>query len=525
VLGNLTLPARTEAPETNALATAMTQLTIVLMMLTGMLTMLDWRKGLTMCVLVGIAQDPLRKLAPGQPIYYVILVGVVFAIAWIRAALVKVPLTPSAIQGWRRNLKTPFSLFMLLVLAQALHSYVRYGSALMTGIGLLVWLAPIPAVMMGYQFAKRRGLHGVKRWMLLYCVVASLALSGVYLEYAGYDWRSLGEVGEGQILYTAGGAIKSHSGFFRSSETAAWHTATIACFAFLLFAGKRLTVPKFSVAVALITVLVTLGILTGRRKMLIEIMVFISVYFFFVAWLQRGMARLAMVLLIMGAIGYIGIVGFVDPDLVSRPQSPASASLDDDQPKYRGYAERGKTVFADLPARVNQLGVQPIEWAIYHHGFMGAGLGTGSQGTGNVAEAQSINRGAAEGGLGKVVMELGVPGLFMVAWLIFALGKHLRQQIAATARLSAPHARQAYGLIAFLVANTAAFSVATQAYSDLFILLMLGWALGFLLAMPVLAASGDTPKRRKPSQYSPFGRFSDSPTPAAIAQFASQAHR
>src|SRR5690349_16846429 len=120
----------------------MTELTLALLTLAGVLTLLDWRQGLLMCVLVGIAQDPLRKLAPNQPVYYVVLVGAIFAIAWIRAALVGVPLSPSVIQGWRTNLKVPFSLFVFLVLGQALHSFVSYGSALMPLIGLLVWLSP-----------------------------------------------------------------------------------------------------------------------------------------------------------------------------------------------------------------------------------------------------------------------------------------------------------------------------------------------------------------------------------------------
>ena len=159
----------------------MTQLTIGLIMVAGLLTMLDWRKGLLMCVLVGIAQDPLRKLAPNQPVYYVVLVGVIFAIAWIRAALMRVPLGPSVIQGWKQNLKVPFSLFGALVFAQALHSFARYGSAVMAGIGLLVWLAPIPAVVLAYQYAVRRGVLGVRRWMQLYIGTALLALS------AGHD--------------------------------------------------------------------------------------------------------------------------------------------------------------------------------------------------------------------------------------------------------------------------------------------------------------------------------------------------
>jgi hypothetical protein len=472
----------------------MTQITIAILLVAGMLTMLDWRQGLVMCVLIGVAQDPLRKLAPGQPVYYVLLVGVIFGIAWVRAALVRVPLGPSAIEGWKKDLKVPFSLFAALVVGQAMHSFVRYGSAFMAGIGLLVWLAPIPAVVLAYQYASRRGLLGIRRWMLIYVVVALLALSGVYFEYIGYEWRTLGEIGEGQIIYDVGTVLKAYSGFFRASEIAAWHAAAIACFVFMLSVGKRPTLMRFVIAIALIAVLVSLGILTGRRKMLIEIIIFISTYFFLVAWLQRGMARLAMVVLAMGAVGYIIIVGFVSPDLVQRSYSK-SMYVENAQ-RIQGYAARGQSVFADLPNRVKALGVEPVVWAVDNFGWFGAGLGTGSQGTNEIAEANNIERWGAEGGLGKVAMELGVPGLFIGVWLMFGLAKHLQRQLATLAKVSPQHARMAYGLIAFLVANAATFSVATQAYSDLFVLLILGWCLGFLLAMPVLAARGDGLRRR-----------------------------
>lgn len=472
----------------------MTQVTIALLLITGLLTLLDWRKGMTMCVLIGIAQDPLRKLVPNQPVYYVLLVGVIFAIAWIRAALMHVPLGPAAIQGWRQNLKVPFTLFFIVVIAQALHTVVQYGSLFMAGIGLLVWLAPIPAVVLAYQFAARRGLLGVRRWMILYILIALVSLSGVYFEYVGFQWRTLGEIGEGQIIYDVGGILKAHSGFFRASEIAAWHTAAIACFVFILSVGKRPTVLRVVLGLALIAVLVNLGILTGRRKMLVEITIFISCYLFLVAWLQRGMARLAMVVLITGFVGYVGIVGFIAPDLVQNSYSK-SLRIDSGQ-RMEGYTERGKSVFADLPKRVNDVGLQPLLYAVETFGWLGAGLGTGSQGTNSIAEQHNISRWAAEGGLGKVAMELGVPGLLLVVWLLVALAKHLRRQLAAVGRTSPQHARMAYGMVSFLVANAATFSVATQAYSDLFILLILGWCLGFLLAMPVLAAQGDGVKRR-----------------------------
>ncbi len=480
----------------------MTELTMLTLMMAGALTLLDWRKGLFICVIIGVAQDPLRKLAPNQPVYYVLLVGVIFGIAWIRAALVRVPLTPGIIHGWRQHLKVPFGVFVSLVLAQALHSFAQYGSFKMTGIGLLVWLAPIPAVLLAYQYATRRGLLGIRRWMLLYNGVALAALTGVFFEYAGFSWPLLGEIGEGQIIYDVGTVLKAYSGFFRASEIAAWHAATIACFVFILSVGKRPTVMRVLFALVMIAVLVGLGTLTGRRKMLVEVTVFLSAYVFLTAWLQRGLARFAVGSLIVGAIGYIAIVGFVAPDPVQRTY--ASAAFSENAQKFEGYATRGQTVFADLPARINQLGFQPIKWALDSFGWLGAGLGTGSQGTNDVGLAHGINRGPSEGGLGKITMELGVPGLLMVAWLLVALGKHIHRQLVILARTSPQHARIAFGLVAYLVANAATFSVATQAYSDLFILLILGWAMGFLLAMPVLAANANGVRGRTPESI-PLG--------------------
>jgi hypothetical protein len=478
-----------------------TQLTLVMMLIVGLLTMLDWRKGLLMCVLIGIAQDPLRKLAPGQPVYYVLLVGMVFAMTWTRAALARVKLGPSVIEGWAHHLKVPFTVFVVLVVAQALHTYVRYGSAFMAGIGLLVWLSPIPAVVLSYQYAIREGIFGVRRLLLFYVVVALVALSGVYFQYAGFGWRTLGEIGEGQIIYDLGTVMIAHSGFFRASETAAWHTATIACFVFMLSLGKKPTVIRAVSAILIIGLLVSIGMLTGRRKMLVEITIFLCTYGFLIAWLQRGMARLAMIMLAMGVAGYIAIVGFVSPDLVVTSETK-SVQVENAQ-RLEGYAARGRSVVADLPQRVKRLGFQPLIFVVEEFGWLGAGLGTGSQGTNKIAEAHGVNRWASEGGMGKAAMELGLPGLFVLFWLAVALWKHLRKQLVLVAQLSPQHMRVAFGLVAFMVANGATFSVATQAYSDLFVLLILGWCAGFLLAMPALAARGDSMRRRAPRAWAP----------------------
>lgn len=464
----------------------MTSIVLLLVALAALLALVNWRWGLFLCVLTGLLQDPLRKLAPGQPVYFVVLVGVVFGAAWLGALLARVRLGPNAMDGWRRNMGLPFGLFLALALAQAMHSFVRFGSPVMTGIGLMVWLAPVPAVVLAYQFAVRRGVPGLRRWMLFYCMAAMVSLMGVYLEYVGVGWATLGEVGPGLKIYDVGTVLKAHSGFFRSSEIAAWHTAAIAGFVFMLFTSRRLTLGRLLAALAVMTVLLTLGVLTGRRKMLVEVAVFLSAYLFLVAWFQRGAARLAVGMALLGVLAWAAVVGLTDPDVLEHRSDNRGVQIAQGD-RFKGYAVRGRSVIEDVPNRFANLGIAPVSWAVSRYGWLGAGLGTGSQvGSGREDNSQ-INRWVAEGGLGKITMELGVPGLLLVVWMLLALMRHLKWALAYTVKTSLPHARVAFGLVALLAAKAASFSVAAQVYSDLFVLLTLGWITGFALAMPTLA--------------------------------------
>ena len=159
--------------------------------------------------------------------------------------------------------------------------------------------------------------------------------------------------------------------------------------------------------------------------------------------------------------------------------------VDQDTLAYSRYVERIETVFEDVPSRFIELGIAPIMWAYDSFGLFGAGLGVGTQGTQYFGGGGTI-AGAAEGGLGKITLELGIPGLLLMGWFAILVFSYLWRIMRAASQVSPRIARLSYGLFSFLVANMAAFSVATQAYGDLFILLILSWTLGFLLAVPVL---------------------------------------
>jgi hypothetical protein len=224
----------------------------------------------------------------------------------------------------------------------------------------------------------------------------------------------------------------------------------------------------------LMLIIIGLGVLTGRRKFLVEIVVFASAYITLLVYFGRGGVRLALL------SGFIGLVGFLGLTLLMPDEKEEVRPLD---VPYKLYVERTKTVFGDVPERFTDLGLAPITWAYDRYGLLGAGLGAGAQGVQHFGGAA---QGASEGGLGKIWLELGAPGFVIVGWLGWALGRHLWGVLKVINRQSMSLSRMALGLASFLIANVATYAVATQAYGDIFVLLLIGTALAGLLAMPVL---------------------------------------
>lgn len=461
----------------------MNELALAGVFVLSLLAFQNWRQAFVLCVVAALLQDPLRKMVPGQPVYFVVLVGIVFGAGFLGALMRNVPLSPNRLTGWRQHLGQPFLVFCVIALFQAANSLLQYEKPVMTGIGIMSYFAPIPAVVLAYRFALSRGENGVFRWMRFYVVAATIALASVYLEYAGYGARFLGEVGGGVLISGQGAYYKGNSGTFRAAEIAAWHAAAVACFSFLLFWGRRFSFFKILLAVVFIAFLVGIGALTGRRKMIIEIAIFLSAYFTLIAWFQRKSTRIAIIVAALGVLSYFSSIGLLQPE--AGEAGYASERLEAVSGNaFVKYTDRASTAFEDVPRRVMETGIQPVFWAVNGHGWLGSGLGTGSQGVQHFGIDSS---GAAEGGLGKLTVELGVPGLLVAVWLAWSLLRYIVNVLEFLSQTSTAHANFGIGLVAFILANIAAFTVATQAFGDLFILLTLGWSFGFLLALPALA--------------------------------------
>jgi hypothetical protein len=439
------------------------------------LALFDWRKGLFAMIIIAFLQDPARKIEVDRPVYFTLLVGAVFTAAYI-GAQTRTRFTPGQIPGWKHFLRTPFLLVLVLLVAEAARALVLYGNPIIVGIGALSYLAPLPALLAGYHFALKRGRAGIELWLKWYLVAALIVLPTILLEYMGFDWPVLGDVGEGFLMFQEDAILTAHSGFFRASEIAAWHVSTAVSLLLLLSSLRRISTKRIVAVVAIIAALLAIGVLTGRRKIFVEITLFISIYVSLLSFFGKGGARIAIGAIAAGILSYVAVTLFVD-DQVSM--------LGD--ARYQRYAERSASVRYDLSSRFFGLGLDPVRWAIQGFGWLGGGLGVASQGSQHYGGGAAVFGGAGEGGLGKITAELGLPGLALALWLGIAGMRYGWHVLVFVSRRSAPVARLAYGLAAFLIANLAVFFVATQLFGDLFILLVLGLMAGFFLATPILA--------------------------------------
>lgn len=119
-------------------------------------------------------------------------------------------------------------------------------------------------------------------------------------------------------------------------------------------------------------------------------------------------------------------------------------------------------------------------------GLMGAGLGTATQGVYHVlSSSAALKQGWQEGGLGKLTMELGLPGLAAV--MLFGLAI-LMVMLRISGHPDVPGSSQFIRatLFGMVIANIVEFFVSAQAYSDAGLTLITAFFVGCLLATAVL---------------------------------------
>jgi hypothetical protein len=430
-----------------------------------------WRLALLCIVPIGFAQDALRKLTPGEPVWLVML-----AVAAVAPVVLHLLLQQGA---GRLNdlfprdvpLRNALRLFMVLLVLQVANGLLHAAAPVVVGIGLLFYLAPLAALWLGYRYAQ--SVQAVERFVWVYLAVSLLASVTVALSYIGVPHPVLREVGAGVQIFVEGlGYLQGHSGILRSSEVAAWHITAGACLLVVL-AVARGRPWQTALALLLALGLVLLTTVTGRRKVVMLAALFVAIYLLLIWKLRSGAGKgsvlaglfIAAVVVVAGSF----IVGEV------RREEQLSALM-----------ARTGTVFSDVDERANSVGLGSIPWAYRVGGPLGLGVGAAAQGSQHFGGGAS--QGAGEAGTGKLLVELGLPGFALAAVLGLLFTRHYRNLIRQLRRQRPRLALLLFGLMAFLAANVPVFAVASQVYGDPFILLLLGLMAGFVLAAPRIVA-------------------------------------
>lgn len=423
----------------------------------------DFRKGIIIVAAAGLLQDLVRKLTPGQPAYLMGIVFVVFAACVVSALMADNPL------WWRRrdwrSLRLPISLFVLVLVVQGLVSFLRTGSVVLVGLGAAAYIGPVAALVLGTWAGGRRGV--VERFLGAYVIFTSLMASGLALWQAGFRWPSLRSVGAGLIVYDWQlGAIYLPPGFFRAPEVASWHCATAACVAVVLASARRASAARWVVLGGLAAFLGWGVVVTGRRKGLGEILIFVLLFAVLQIWVR-------------GRLGKLGAISF----------SIAIAGAWAFQ--YFGVAEKAAVQIGSMEERSavggGALGrvvgsVMSIPRVVELAGFLGTGLGTGTQGGQHFRAELEDWAVVSESGVARVVAELGVPGALVALLLLFRAGRVLHGKLDSVRREGASDPAITLGLIALIGANVVVFVSAHQIFGDPFVYIFLGLCAGFVIA-------------------------------------------
>ena len=436
----------------------------------------DWRLGLLLTVVIGFAQDPIRKLTPGQPSTYVGLVLVSFLacalVLWRRRRgsfelPVMFPTTPLV--------RSVLTIFVGLIALQGVHSLLRWGIPTRTLIGAGFYLAPLLGLWVGFHVGRFQPL--LRRLLQLYLFFAAAFGFTAMLDYLGVDTPLFDAVGGGQIIHFRYGFwTKGVVGLWRSTDTAAMHLTIASCLA-VVFAISGAVGIQRSLWLVLSGFFAVVSLLTGRRKAIVQIVVFCGLFLFLLARYGPGRSRQQIWGFLLSAAGFAALALVLDP----------SEFLGED---FGEYLARAGTVRIDLWDRFNVLGLYAAQRGLDISGGIGLGVGALAQTGGSFGGIQGAGfTFVSESGLGKVIAELGLPGVVIVLMLVWGLLTALLYSLRMMRYEPDSIATLEIGLLAFALSNLPFFSAAAGVYGDPFVLIICGLSLGSVFAVPTTSSN------------------------------------
>lgn len=462
----------------------MTTLLLLVLFSALAITLLDgnWRSGLLITLVIGFLQDPIRKLTIGQPGFYVGLALVAFAATVLVFYIGRNRLDLSLMLRTSPQASEWLGLFTALVLLQGVNSFARFGDPFRSMIGTAFYLAPLAGIWMGFQISRDQIF--LRRFFQVYLIGSALIAVTVFLDYRGMDIPLFKEVGGGILIHFRYGFYTyGSSGLWRTSELAAWHLAASACLAFVMgFACERPSSRQPWLLLALIFAGLTLT--TGRRKGLVLVLVFAGIYLLLFSRTASPRSREQVISSLLGAVG----ISYAAYSLFL-----VSATGDN----FHEYVNRALTARDDIWSRFQAFALNASGAGLTASDGLGLGAGalaqTGDLHLERITGVQGNYYLASESGFGKVIAELGIPGLIILLPLIFFLGLGFYRNFRLLRLLPAGTANLELGLLAFGLANIPFFGAAAGVYGDPFILILCGLSLGSFLAVPALVLSQSAP--------------------------------
>lgn len=447
---------------------------LLLMVAACAVALANWRLGLLAMVLVGILQDPVRKMTPGVPGFLVLSAGLVWGGCVLSAAFRRQIQWPQ-FQRHYRGLSAAIVVFTVLLVPAAIRSATYSpGSWQITLVGAFVYGSLLLGILMGTVYP-RTG-NDIRRLLGWYCILTALAMCGVLLEKQGYQHASIGTEAMGNIWVTyrmGSDPVRMLAGFFRSPDVQGWHAAMLVMLSLILAVHAR----QWMRGLWMLTAgLGGVGVMVcGRRKMIAMLPVFLL--FYVLLHLRHGRIRhLAWVAVAVCVACATGL------------QAYRFAGVDELVTRFYGTAI--DTARTDL----QEHGIESVVDTYRQAGFLGYGLGMATQGTQHIRAKRP--RVWQESGPSKLMAELGVLGFVGSIMLGFSLLLAMVRELHAvtTSSLYPVFA----GLAAAVFANVTAGVVSAQIFGDPFVSACLSLLVGIVLsaarlqgAAPPEAGGGD----------------------------------
>jgi len=420
----------------------------------------NWRWGVVAAIVIGLLQDPLRKMVPGVPGYLAIATLPVW-MATIVSALFSGEVRARDFLSNFPRLARWVSLFGLYLLIPAAIS-ATYGenSWQITLLGGVVYTTAFVMLAAGWRFP--RDASSVTRILSFYAIGTAVLLIGGPLDYFGLA-KGFAAIGTEAmdavwVTYRTGSkGLYMYAGFFRSPDVMGWHASLVTMIASLMAARSRGWARYAWLALSMWGVL-NLWI-CGRRKMISMLPIFWGLFLlltFKFKTARRAVPLVGTLLLVLG-LGWYGVT-----------RTYQSTEID------TFYM----TTFDHLDDLAMAHGVLSVVETIRQAGFFGYGLGMGQQGIHHIkAEKPRLWQ---ESGPSKLVGELGVPGFVLLLGVGAVLLVTAYHVIGHNKNSSSFY--MCAGLYSILIANMASAVISGQIFGDPFIMILLSFFMGLLLS-------------------------------------------